>query len=78
MVKNPPAMREIWVQSLVGKILWRRVWQPTPVLLPEESPWTEKPVRLQSVGSVRMHILTEMLGNNNNYIYIYTTKTHIK
>ena len=24
----------------VGKIPWRRVWQPTPVLLPGESPWT--------------------------------------
>ena len=25
MVKNPPAMLEIWV----GKIPWRRAWQPT-------------------------------------------------
>ena len=24
MVKNPPAMRETWVQSLGGKIPWRR------------------------------------------------------
>ena len=23
MVKNPPAMQETWVQSLVGKIPWR-------------------------------------------------------
>ena len=27
----------------VGKIPWRRAWQPTPVFLPEESPWMEKP-----------------------------------
>ena len=27
----------------VGKIPWRRKWQPTPVLLPGESPWTEEP-----------------------------------
>ena len=33
-------MRETWVRSLVGKIPWRRVWQPTPVFLPGESPWT--------------------------------------
>ena len=33
MVKNPPAMLETWV----GKIPWRRVWQPTPVFLPGES-----------------------------------------
>ena len=25
----------------VRKIPWRRVWQPTPVFLPGESPWTE-------------------------------------
>ena len=35
----------------VGKSPWRRAWQPTPVLLPGESPLTEDPGRLQSVGS---------------------------
>jgi len=25
----------------MGKIPWRRTWQPTPVFLPGESPWTE-------------------------------------
>ena len=38
MVKNPPAMWKTWV----GKIPWRRTWQPTPVFLPGESPRTEK------------------------------------
>ena len=33
----------------VGKIPWRRKWQPTPVFLPGESPWTEEPGRLQSM-----------------------------
>ena len=33
----------------VGKIPWRRAWQPTPVCLSGESPWTEEPGRLQSV-----------------------------
>ena len=27
----------------VGKISWRRAWQPTPVFLPGESPWIEEP-----------------------------------
>ena len=27
----------------VGKIPWRREWQPTPGFLPGDSPWTEKP-----------------------------------
>ena len=28
--------------------------QPTPVFLPGESPWTEEPGRLQSIGSQRV------------------------
>ena len=36
-VKNLPARQEIWIQSLGGKIPWRRAWQPTPVFLPGES-----------------------------------------
>ena len=52
MVKNLLAVRETWVQSLVGKIPWRRKWQPTPVFLPGKfhgqkglvgcSPWGRK------------------------------------
>ena len=34
----------------VGKIPWRRKWQPTPVFLPGKSLWTEEPGRLQSMG----------------------------
>ena len=38
----------------VGKISWRRAWQPTPGFLPAESPWTEEPGRLQSMGLQRV------------------------
>ena len=38
----------------VGKIPWRRAWQPTPVFLPGESPWAEEPGRLQPMGSQRI------------------------
>ena len=34
MVKCLPAMQQTQVWPWVGKILWRRKWQPTPVLLP--------------------------------------------
>ena len=37
LVKNLPAMLETWFNSWVGKIPWRRKWQPTPVFLPGES-----------------------------------------
>ena len=40
MIKNPPANagngRDVG-SIPVGKILWRRKWQPTPVFLPGES-----------------------------------------
>ena len=38
----------------VGKIPWRREWQPTPVFLPGAFPWTEEPGKLQSMGSQRI------------------------
>ena len=39
----------------VGKIPWRRKWQPTPVFFPGKlTPWTEEPGGLQSMGSQRV------------------------
>ena len=29
LVENPPAMWETWINPWVGKIPWRRPWQPT-------------------------------------------------
>ena len=52
MGENPPAMRRSGFDPWVGKIPWRRAWQPTPVFLPREchgrrslagySPWVTK------------------------------------
>ena len=52
MVKNLPAMREIWFDPRVGKIPWRRERLLTPVFLPADfhgqkslagySPWDRK------------------------------------
>ena len=49
-VKSLPAMWESWVRPWVGKIPWRKKWQPTPVVLPKKSRGTEEPGGLQSVG----------------------------
>ena len=38
----------------VGKMSWRKARQPTPVFLPGESPWAEKPGGLQSIASQRV------------------------
>ena len=37
VVENPPFSAGCLVDGWVGKILWRRKWQPTPVFLPGES-----------------------------------------
>ena len=50
LVNIPPVMWETWV----GKIPWRRAWQPTPVFLSGESSWTEEPGGLQSMGLQRV------------------------
>ena len=53
MVKNLPAVQETQegrVQSWVGKIPWRRKWQPTPVFLPGKAQQRS----LQSMGLRRV------------------------
>ena len=42
------------IQVWVRKIPWRGAWQLTPVFLSGESPWTEEPSGLQSMGSQRV------------------------
>ena len=49
-------MWETWVRSLGWQDPLEEAWQPTPVFLPGESPWTEEPGELQSMGSQRVLI----------------------
>ena len=37
VLKDLPAMRETWIQSLAWDDPWSRAWQPTPVFLPGKS-----------------------------------------
>ena len=46
----PAVMYGCGFDPWVRKIPWRRAWQPTPLFLPGESPWTEEPGGLQSMG----------------------------
>ena len=52
-MKDLPAMRETCVQSLGWEDPLEEGMQPTPVFLPGESPWTEDPGGLKSMGSQR-------------------------
>ena len=50
-VKNPPAMQEIWVQSLGQKDPLEEGMATHCSILAWRIPWTEKPGGLQSMGS---------------------------
>ena len=54
-VKNLPAMQETRFNPWVGKIPWRRDWQPSPVFLPGQSHGKRSP------GKVTIHGVTKSL-----------------
>ena len=51
MVKNPPAMEEAWVRSLGQEDPLEKEMVAHSSILAWESPWTEEPGGLQSIGS---------------------------
>ena len=54
MVKNPPAMQEIWVQSLGQEDSLEKEMAIHSSILAWETPWTEELGGLQSMGSQRV------------------------
>ena len=54
MVKNPPAMREIWVQSLGWEDTLKKGMATHSSILAWRIPWTEEPSRLESMGLQRV------------------------
>ena len=54
MIKNPPAMRETWVQSLVWEDPLEKGMATHSSILAWRIPWTEESGRLQSMGSKRV------------------------
>ena len=53
-VKNPPAMHETQVRSLSWENPLEKGMAPDSRILAWRIPWTEKPGRLQSMGSQRV------------------------
>ena len=60
MAQNPPTTWETW-DLWVGKVPWRRAWQPIPGILPGESPRAEESGVLDSWGHKELDT-TEQLG----------------
>ena len=54
LVRNLPVMQETWVQSLGWEDPLEKGKATHSSILAWRIPWTEKPVRLQSMGSQRV------------------------
>ena len=54
VVKNPPAMQEIWVRSLGQEVPLEEEMATHSSILAWGIPWTEEPGGLQSVGLQRV------------------------
>ena len=65
MVKNPPAMQDIWIQSVCWKDILEKEGATHTSILAWQIPWTEAPGGIQSMGSQRV-------GHD------WTTNTHTK
>ena len=50
MIKNPPALQETSVQSLGWEDPLEKGMATHSIILVWETPWTEEPCRLQSMG----------------------------
>ena len=66
MVKNLPAVWETWV----GKIPWKRAWQPSPVFLPGESPGQRSLVGYSPWGHTESD-MTEQLSSQHMYFLLF-------
>ena len=74
-VKNLPGQfrrcRRLRFDPWVGRIPWRRKWQPTLVLLPGESHGQRRPGRLQPMGSQRVrHYQSGLARTSLFFIYL--------
>ena len=55
MVKNPPAMQEVWVRSLGREDPLEKETATHSSILAWRIPWTEEPGGLQSIGSKELY-----------------------
>ena len=70
-VKNPPAMQEMWVQSLGWLDPWRRKWQPTRLFLPGKS-HGRRTLAATVHGVAKELDMSEQLNRSNEIVRIIT------
>ena len=64
------------IPGLGGSPPWRSAWQPTPLFLPREFPWTEEPGRLQSITGSQESDTTEPLSAAQLFYILEVIMTH--
>ena len=68
MVKNSYAIPETRLDPWIGKIPWRRNWQPTPVFLPGESHEQRSLVELTVDGVTKCQVQLNMTAHTDTCI----------
>ena len=81
MVKNPPKCRKHGFDPWVGKIPWRRKWQPIPVFLPGKSrgprslagysPWRHKESDRTEDTQQHQQLLQEDSRRTSNVLFYW-------
>ena len=66
MVKNPPTMQETRVQSLGWEDSLEKGMTTHSSILVWRIPWTEEPVRLQSMGLQRADMTERLIFSHQN------------
>ena len=74
LLKNHPAMKEIWVQSLGLGRYAQRVMTSHSSILAWRISWTEEPSRLQSTGSQRVGHIWSNGACTGAYIWLFLYK----
>ena len=69
MVKNLPAMQEMWIQSLGWEVPLEKEMATHSSILAWEIPQTGEPGGLQPMLSQRVRLLTYQLNNNSNNFF---------
>ena len=72
MVKNLPASRRVGFDPWVGKIPWRRKWQPISVFSPGQFHGQRSLANYSPWGSKKSDTTEELNNNDNLHIRSFT------
>ena len=73
MIKNLPAMQEMWVRSLGQEEPLEKEMAMHSSMLAWEIPWTEKPGRIQSMGPQESDTTYQPNNSENKYCGLFSS-----